>query len=129
MFINATDVNNSSTISADIFVYCAMLAGSVNAVCRHDSNKGKVEIGLDLRGEYSHEYYPKLSIDENDMVLGTSAGGHEHGSADYEIFLWQPGSSTGSAERLVFHTVNDNWPDVYINLKVVQAPLTRHDKS
>ena len=108
MFFYATDVNNNSTISADVSVYCAMLAGSVNAVCRHDSNKGKAEIGLDLRGEYSHEYYPKLSNDENDMVLGYSAGGHEYGSADYEIFLWQPGSSPGSAERLIFHTGNDN---------------------
>jgi len=100
------------------FLYFIDYGGRMkNAVYRHDPKKGKTEMWLDLPGEFSHEYFPKLSNDENYMVLGSSAGGHEHDRADYEIFLWQPGTSPDSAERLTFHTGNDNWPDVYINSK------------
>jgi len=46
--------------------------------------------------------------------MSTSKGGHEHDSADYEIFLWQVGAPADSATRLTFHTGNDNWPDVFL---------------
>ena len=69
---------------------------------------------LDLEGDYSHEYFPKDSNDGKYMVLAASAGGHEHDTADYEIFLWQVGSNPNYATRITFHSGNDNWPDVYI---------------
>ena len=70
---------------------------------------------LDMPGEYSHEYFPKLSNSEDYLVFGSSTGDHEHDSADYEIFIWQVGTPVQSASRLTFHTGNDNWPDIFIN--------------
>ena len=69
---------------------------------------------LDLPGEYSHEYFPRLSQDERWLVFGASAKGHEHDTADYEIFLWKVGTSPEGAVRLTYHTGNDCWPDIYV---------------
>ena len=69
---------------------------------------------LDLRGEFSHEYFPKDSWNGTHLVFAASRGEHEHDVADYEIFLWKIGSDPGKATRLTFHSGNDNWPDVYI---------------
>lgn len=85
-----------------------------NALYYHDPATGESRKWLDMPGEFSHEYFPKLSNDERYMVLGSSAGGHEHDSADYEIFLWRPDSPADSTVRLTYHTGNDNWPDIYV---------------
>ncbi|MGH1427003.1 MAG: lysylphosphatidylglycerol synthase domain-containing protein [Arenicella sp.] len=70
---------------------------------------------FDFNDSYSHIYFPKDSNDGRYMVFGGSAGGHEHDTADYEIFLWDMSKSPDYATRLSFHSGNDNWPDVYIN--------------
>jgi Tol biopolymer transport system component len=85
-----------------------------NAFYLYHPDTGKSTMWLDLPGEYSHEYFPKLSNGENYLVFGASKGGHEHDSADYEIFLWQVGAPAESAARMTFHTGNDNWPDVFL---------------
>ncbi|HEC12057.1 MAG TPA: hypothetical protein ENI80_02230 [Acidiferrobacteraceae bacterium] len=85
-----------------------------NALYRYDPKKGKSRLWMDLPGKFSHEYFPKLSNNERYLVIGASSSGHEHDSADYEIFLWQLGTPAADATRLSFHTGNDNWPDVYI---------------
>lgn len=69
---------------------------------------------LDLPGEYSHEYFPKVSDNMRFMVFGASSGGHEHDTADYEIFLWNLETQPKDAARMTFHTGNDCWPDIYI---------------
>jgi hypothetical protein len=69
---------------------------------------------FDMDDAYSHEYFPKDSNDGQYLVFGASADGHEHDTADYEIFLWKIGSNPHYATRLTFHSGNDNWPDVYI---------------
>jgi Tol biopolymer transport system component len=69
---------------------------------------------FDAPGEYSHEYFPKISKTGDVLVYGASTGGHEHDTADYEIFLWPIGSPMSSTARLSFHTGNDNWPDVFL---------------
>ena len=97
------------------FLYYTDHGGKMkNAFYLYDPQTGKSSMWLDLPGEYSHEYFPKLSNDEKYLVLGASKGGHEHDSADYEIFLWQVGTPAGTATRLTFHTGNDNWPDIYL---------------
>ena len=70
---------------------------------------------FDFNDDYSHIYFPKDSNDGRYMVFGGSAGGHEHDTADYEIFLWDMSQSPDYATRLSFHSGNDNWPDVYIS--------------
>ncbi len=70
---------------------------------------------FDFNDSYSHIYFPKDSNDGRYMVFGGSAGGHEHDTADYEIFLWDMSKSPDYATRLSFHSGNDNWPDVYIS--------------
>ena len=85
-----------------------------NAFYLYDPQTDKSTFWLDLPGEYSHEYFPKLSNDEKFLIFAASKGDHEHDSADYEIFLWQVGSPAESATRLTYHTGNDNWPDVYL---------------
>ncbi|MBL4671333.1 MAG: flippase-like domain-containing protein [Arenicella sp.] len=71
---------------------------------------------INLRGEFTHEYWPKDSSNGEYMVFGASRGSdqHEHDTQDYEIFLWKLGSDSGEATRLTFHTGNDNWPDVFV---------------
>ena len=68
---------------------------------------------LDLPGSFSHEYFPRVSRDGAWLVLGASAGGHEHDRADYEIFLWRVGTPAAQALRLTHHSGNDQWPDVW----------------
>lgn len=85
-----------------------------NAFYLYDARSGDYQKWLDLPGEFSHEYFPRLSNDEKYLVFGASKGGHEHDSADYENFLWQLGAPVESAVRLTYHTGNDNWPDIYI---------------
>ncbi|XOF32905.1 MAG: lysylphosphatidylglycerol synthase domain-containing protein [Candidatus Electrothrix sp. YB6] len=72
------------------------------------------ELWYDAPGEYSHEYFPKVSNTGDMLVFGASTGGHEHDTADYEIFLWPIGTPMGNTARLSFHTGNDNWPDIYL---------------
>lgn len=71
---------------------------------------------LDLAGEFSHEYFPKTSNNDEYLTFAASRSKdqHEHDRADYEIFLWKMGSDPSKATRLTFHSGNDNWPDVYI---------------
>ena len=85
-----------------------------NAIYIYEPAEDKKTLWLDLPGEFSHEYFPKLSVEEDYLIFASSTGGHEHDSADYEIFLWQVGTPVESATRLTFHTGNDNWPDVFI---------------
>ncbi|OQX17072.1 MAG: hypothetical protein BWK76_10770 [Desulfobulbaceae bacterium A2] len=72
------------------------------------------EVFMDLPGEFSHEYFPRLSRDGRWLVWAASAGGHEHDLADYEIFLWQVGRPWGEAVRLTANPANDRWPDIHI---------------
>ncbi len=72
------------------------------------------ELWFQAPGEYSHQYFPKISNTGDIMVYGASAGGHEHDTADYEIFLWPIGSPMSKVSRLSFHTSNDNWPDIFL---------------
>ena len=85
-----------------------------NNILRLDLQSKKKKVWLDLPGAYSHEYFPKVSNTGDYMVLGASAGGHAHDSADYEMFLWKIGTAASDAVRLSYHTGNDNWPDIYL---------------
>ncbi len=97
------------------FLYYVGFGGKMkNAFYLYDPITDKSTKWLDLPGDFSHEYFPKLSNDEKYLVFAASKGGHEHDSADYEIFLWQVGAPAESATRLTFHTGNDNWPDVFL---------------
>ena len=99
----------------DRFVYWIGDGGQMqNQVYRQKGSGGTAFPWLDLPVPYSHEYFPKLNRDGRYLVLGASAGGHEHDVADYEIFLWPVGESADQASRLTFHSGNDNWPDIFI---------------
>lgn len=71
---------------------------------------------LDMDGEFNHEVFPQLSRNQQWLVFGASRSKKENeaDTADFEIFLWEVGTSAGDAVRLTFHTGNDNWPDVYL---------------
>jgi len=69
---------------------------------------------MDLPGEFSHEYFPRLSRDGKWLVWGASSGGHEHDLADYEIFLWKVGTPFSRAVRLTYSPANERWPDIFI---------------
>ena len=47
------------------------------------------------------------------MVWAASAEGHEHDRADYEIYLWEVGTSWDDAVRVTHYTGNDQWPDIW----------------
>ncbi|HWA73473.1 MAG TPA: hypothetical protein VG937_14105 [Polyangiaceae bacterium] len=69
---------------------------------------------MDLPGRRSHEYFPKLSADGKWLVWGITQRGHDHDTADYEIYLWEVGSPKDSAVRLTHHSGNDRWPDLFL---------------
>ena len=68
---------------------------------------------LDMPGYWSHEYFPRVSNTGKLLVFAAAREGHEHDTADYEIFLWRIGDPPDSAARVSFHTGNDQWPDIW----------------
>jgi len=79
-----------------------------------DADEDKLEF-MDLPGRRSHEYFPQLSRDGKWLVWGITQRGHDHDTADYEIYLWEVGSPKEKAVRLTYNSANDRWPDVFIN--------------
>jgi Tol biopolymer transport system component len=70
---------------------------------------------MDMPGRRSHEYFPELSRDGKWLVWGITQRGHDHDTADYEIYLWEVGTPPeAGAARLTFHSGNDRWPDIFI---------------
>ena len=69
---------------------------------------------MDLPGRRSHEYFPELSSDGKWLVWGITQRGHDHDTADYEIYLWEVGSPPDKAVRLTYNSGNDRWPDIFI---------------
>ncbi|MCK5707270.1 MAG: flippase-like domain-containing protein [Candidatus Aureabacteria bacterium] len=88
-----------------------------NAIHKYFPKEEKRELWFELSGDYSHVYFPKVDNTGNYLILGACAKGHEHDTADYEIFLWKIGTDMKKVIRMTFHTGNDNWPDIYINAK------------
>jgi Tol biopolymer transport system component len=76
---------------------------------------------MDLPGRRSHEYFPQLSADGKWMVWAATQRGHDHDTADYEIYIWEVGTPAESAARLTFHSANDRWPDIFIPGAVAAA--------
>ena len=94
--------------------YVAHGGKQINLFKRYFPDSGKAAPWLDLPGDFSHEYFPRLTQDEKYLVFGASKGGHEHDMADYEIFLWEVNSDPAQAQRLTFNKANDSWPDIWI---------------
>ena len=78
---------------------------------------------MDLPGRRSHEYFPQLSSDGKWMVWAATQRGHDHDTADYEIYIWEVGTPAESAARLTFHSANDRWPDIFIPGGTVAAAV------
>jgi len=69
---------------------------------------------IDIPGRRSHEYFPQLSADGRWLVWAATQRGHDHDTADYDIYLWEVGTPPETAARLTFHSGNDRWPDIFI---------------
>lgn len=83
-----------------------------NALYKIDAATHEITLWFDAPGDYSHEYFPKAANTGDVLVYGASREGHEHDTADYEIFLWiidEP-----EPIRITHHTGNDCWPDVFV---------------
>ena len=102
----------------ETFVYYIDHGGKgQNLLKRYDFESGENKVWMDMPGEYSHEYFPKLTNDGRWMVFAASTGGHEHDTADYELFLWEVDTPPQTAVRLSHHSGNDSWPDIYLKKK------------
>jgi hypothetical protein len=77
---------------------------------------------VDLGGRRSRERFPRLANDGKWLVFAAAITGLENDVEDYELFLWETGSSRSSATRLTFHTANDRWPDIFIGEPGKAAP-------
>ena len=86
-----------------------------NQFNRYDPKTGSITKWLDLPGELSHEYWPRLDKSQQYLVFGASSGGHEPDLEDYEIILWKTSTDNAEAQRLTFDRGNDSWPDIYIH--------------
>ena len=91
-----------------------------NAIYKIDPKSLIAQKWFDAPGEYSHEYFPRVSNTGDVLVYGASSGGHEHDTADYEIFLWVIGQPASRTIRITQHTGNDCWPDVYLKKPIRQ---------
>jgi hypothetical protein len=69
---------------------------------------------VDLGGKRSREGFPRLANDGKWLVFASAVGNLEDDLEDYELFLWEVGSSNTSATRLTFNTANDRWPDLFV---------------
>lgn len=85
-----------------------------NRICRVDREGKNLHTLIDMPGYWSHEYFPRVSNDGKLLVFGAAREGHEHDTADYEIFLWRIGDPWEYAARVTFHTGNDQWPDIWV---------------
>lgn len=75
---------------------------------------GSEETLIDLPGDYSHEYFPRVTRNGEWLVWGAAAEGHEHDRADYEVFAWRLGTAWTTAIRLTYSPANDQWPDLFV---------------
>jgi Tol biopolymer transport system component len=69
---------------------------------------------IDLHGKRSRERFPRVSNDGKWFVFGASITALENDMEDFELYLWEVGSSATSATRLTFHSSNDRWPDIFV---------------
>jgi len=69
---------------------------------------------VDLGGKRSRERFPRLSNDGKWLVFGAAINSLENDLEDYELYLWEVGSSATTATRLTFHSANDRWPDLFV---------------
>jgi hypothetical protein len=67
---------------------------------------------VDLDGKRSREAYPRLTADGKWLVFAAAAGSAEPDLEDYELYLWELGSSEPPT-RLTYHTASDRWPDIF----------------
>jgi len=68
---------------------------------------------VDIPGRRSHEYFPQLSRDGKWLVWAATQRGHDHDTADYDIYLWEVGTPAETAVRLTYNSANDRWPDIF----------------
>jgi hypothetical protein len=85
-----------------------------NSLYRIDPTSYEATRWFDAPGAWSHEYFPRVAATGDVLVYGASAEGHEHDTADYEIFLWFVDQPETQTVRLTYHTGNDCWPDIFI---------------
>jgi len=57
-------------------------------------------------------FHASFTPDGRWLAWAPSAGDHEPGRADHEIFLWKVGEPWEQALRVTYHTGNDQWPDL-----------------
>ena len=71
---------------------------------------------MDLPGRRSHEYFPRIDPQTGTwLVWCATRYGHEHDTADYEVYLWNITTNKKKGPvRLTFHTGNDRWPDLHL---------------
>ncbi len=85
-----------------------------NQLNRFHRSTGKISRWLDLPGNLSHEYFPRLSQSQQYLVFAASDGAHEPDIEDYEIFIWKTDTPENEAQRLTFNRGNDSWPDIFV---------------
>jgi len=77
---------------------------------------------IDIPGRRSHEYFPQLSSDGKWLVWAATQRGHDHDTADYDIYLWEVGTPADTAVRLTYNSANDRWPDIFRASAAPPAP-------
>jgi hypothetical protein len=85
-----------------------------NVFYRFDRQTAESSKWLDLPGDHSHEYFPRVSNCGDYLVFAASTGGHELDIEDYEVFLWKIGTPWERALRLTHDLGNDSWPDIHL---------------
>ncbi len=65
--------------------------------------------------DWGHDYFPRVSTDSKWLTYGASTGCHPWFECDYEIFVYELGSTPDThSVRLTASPANDNYPHLYV---------------
>jgi hypothetical protein len=64
--------------------------------------------------EWGHEYFPRISTDNEWLTWGASTGCHNADTCDYEIFVHKLGEDSSNRTRMTYDKHNDRWPHLFV---------------
>ncbi len=84
---------------------------NINDLATRSSYKAEIN---NADGEWGHEYFPRISNDNQWLTFAATTGCHDQDKCDYEIFIHRLGNGSSDRTRLTTNTANDQWPHLYI---------------
>jgi hypothetical protein len=66
-------------------------------------------------GNWGHEYFPRISTDNNWMTYSATTGCHDHVSCPYQLFVHRLGAGSDNRKQLTTDSdINHRWPHMFV---------------